>query len=185
MGMPQYPSILMMTTEALYQDFSSRLRSFIRARVPDTAAADDLLQEVFLRIHQKKDTLRQEPRLVSWLYQITRNVIVDYYRQQKPQAPLPDVAADPAPEHTTHDFARCLGRMVTQLPPAYAEALQQTELGSLSQKAYAAALGISYSGAKSRVQRAKEKLKDMFISCCALETDAYGNVIAAKASCDC
>jgi RNA polymerase sigma-70 factor (ECF subfamily) len=63
------------------------------------------------------------------------------------------------------------------LPPEYCEALCLTELGNLSQKEYAEKIGISYSGAKSRVQRARKMLKDLLMKCCHYEFDKYGTVI--------
>ena len=68
-------------------------------------------------------------------------------------------------------------KMIDDLPVEYCEALCLTELGGMSQKEYAEEAGISYSGAKARVQRAKKKLKDNLMKCCHYQFDRYGTVV--------
>ena len=74
------------TTELIWKAFSERLRKFIRVRVADEADAEDLLQEVFIRIHTRIDTLKDDTRLTAWVYQIARNLIIDYYRSRRESA---------------------------------------------------------------------------------------------------
>ncbi len=73
-----------MTTENIWETFHSGLRNFILQRVPDEQSADDVLQETFLKIHTRIATLRDEDKLQSWMYQIARHAIADYYRQTVP-----------------------------------------------------------------------------------------------------
>ena len=73
-----------MTTERVWEAFHTPLLQFIRRRVSDEPTAEDVLQEVFLSIHQHMDTLRDVKKLESWLYQITRNAIIDSYREHRP-----------------------------------------------------------------------------------------------------
>jgi len=70
----------MNTTENIWLNLSANLKSFILSKVSDKAAADDILQEVFVKIHLKINTLKDDSKLNPWLYQITRNLIADYYR---------------------------------------------------------------------------------------------------------
>jgi RNA polymerase sigma-70 factor (ECF subfamily) len=58
------------------------LRAFFRKRVREIEVIDDLLQDVFLRIHTHADTLREGEKLESWIYQIARHRLTDYYRRQ-------------------------------------------------------------------------------------------------------
>src|SRR5688572_29274524 len=67
-------------TQQIWSEFADRLRAFITRRVGSAADAEDILQDVFLRIHRHADSLQRRERLVSWLFQITRNAIADYYR---------------------------------------------------------------------------------------------------------
>src|SRR5713101_19591 len=72
-----------MTTEHVWEIFHAPLQQFIRRRVSDDATAEDLLQDVFLNIHQHVETLKDAKKLESWIYQITRNAIIDYYRSTR------------------------------------------------------------------------------------------------------
>ena len=79
-----------------------------------------------------------------------------------------------------------LSRISNEMAAEDCEALCLTELGGMSQKDYAKKTGISYSGAKSRVQRAKLKLKDLLMKCCHYQFDKYGTVIGIyPAGCCC
>ena len=73
------------TTERIWKEHADQLRG-----IPDSSVVDDLVQEVFLKVQSKVDTLQDETRLQGWLYQITRNVIVDHFRGRKPEEELPD-----------------------------------------------------------------------------------------------
>jgi RNA polymerase sigma-70 factor (ECF subfamily) len=157
-----------MTTEKIWKDFNQQLLGFIKSKVSDTLIAEDILQEVFIKIHLKASTLSNSNKLTSWLYQITRNTIIDYYRKNQPDF------SDEFPQHLTDteekkeqsDFSQCLQPFIKRLPLKYKEAILKTELGSLSQKDYAKELNLSYSATKSRVQRAKKMLHESFLDCC-------------------
>lgn len=172
------------TNAAVWAGFHQELHRFVLRRVRDPDVAQDLLQEFFIKIHLHLDTKTQAERLAAWVHQIARNTVLDYFRQPRlatapatDPEPLPAVLAEPlAPV----DFTACLQLFVNRLPAGYRQALQLTELGTLSQKDYAAPLGISYSGAKSRVQRARRQLREPFTACCRIEADAYGNILAAQ-----
>jgi RNA polymerase sigma-70 factor, ECF subfamily len=166
--------------QALWDRYCCRLLAFIRRRVADEHDAEDLRQEAFIRIHQGLCCLREWSRLEAWIYQVTRNLIVDYYRRRRPSAEIPEEL--PAEEMTMEEdpavrLAGSLKEMIEELPDRYRQALLMTEYQGLSQKALAENLGISLSGAKSRVQRARAMLRDMFLACCHFELDRRGRII--------
>lgn len=173
------------TVESVYQDFHAKLRSFTLQRVSDREVADDILQDVYLKIHSHIQDLRDTDRLESWIYQIARNAITDYYRRTRPQDQLPDSLPTPTEEEpdTASEVAASIRDMLRCLPPKYRQALELTDLQGLSQTQLAARLHISVSGAKSRVQRAREKLKEALLDCCHFEFDRYGRVIDYHANC--
>jgi RNA polymerase sigma-70 factor (ECF subfamily) len=175
--------------EYLWKDFESRLRSFIYSKIPDKAIAEDILQEVFIKIHLKIDTLKDESKLQPWLYQITRNLITDYYRKNKPVyqqlVPAVDPEAEESDDRVMNKAVQDMIDMMKDLPEEYCEALCMTELEGLNQKDYAEKAGISYSSAKSRVQRARKLLKDMLMRCCHYEFDKYGTVLRISKNCCC
>jgi RNA polymerase sigma-70 factor (ECF subfamily) len=75
---------------------------------------------------------------------------------------------------------------IKELPEKDQDLLNKTVFGSLSQKEYAANLNLGYSAVKSRSQRAKEKLKNLFVQCCHIRTDGYGNILDVdEKNCDC
>jgi len=167
-------------SEQLWETFSSPLHQFILRRVRDPHSAEDILQDVFLKIHTHIDTLRTQERLTSWIYQITRNAITDYYRAQRPTVELAE--ALPAVDEMVDDdvmreLSPCVAAMVEGLPEAYREALRLTSSQGLSQKQLSERLGISFSGAKSRVQRARAKIKEQLLDCCHFQFDHAGRII--------
>ncbi|HEU5377603.1 MAG TPA: RNA polymerase sigma factor SigZ [Ktedonobacteraceae bacterium] len=177
-------------TEHAWYALHEPLRAFFRKRVRSEEAVEDLLQDVFLRIHTHADTLREEDRLESWIYQIARHRVTDYYRRQKPVVSLEEVDQDTLLEEMPEEdvqaeLAPSVAAMVNALPEPYREALYLTEYQGLSQRDLAARLGISFSGAKSRVQRAREKLKQLLLDCCHFEFDRLGRVIDYQPRCAC
>jgi RNA polymerase sigma-70 factor, ECF subfamily len=175
-------------TEVVWERFSARLLAFIRRRVEDLPTAEDLLQEVFVRIHTRMNTLEDGSRLEAWVYQIARHAILDHYRRRRETVPVPDEivdASEPVEPDPAEALAASLREMVEALPEPYREALLLTEFGGLSQAELAKRLGISFSGAKSRVQRARQKIKDDLLVCCHFELDRRGRVIDFWEHCCC
>jgi RNA polymerase sigma-70 factor (ECF subfamily) len=174
------------TTEQLWETFNIPLKQFIRKRVMDEQNADDILQDVFLKIHTRIDTLKDEQKLQSWMYQIARNAVLDHYRERSMTYELPDTPAD---EEAIYDddviqtLIPCIQAMIEDLPPVYRESLILTEYEGMTQKELGEKLGISFSGAKSRVQRAREKLKKMLLDCCHFEFDRRGGIIDYQPIC--
>ena len=177
-----------MTTEKIWEEFQPRLKQFILKRIPDEQNAEDILQDVFLKIHARIDTIRDEEKLQSWMYQIARNTIADYYREHKATVELPEALELPeepiVDDDVVKDLIPSVKAMVNGLPDEYREALILTEYEGLTQRELAERLGLSFSGAKSRVQRAREKLKTMLLDCCHFEFDRLGKVIDYRPKCD-
>ena len=175
--------------EELWLKLGNKLKAFILSKVHDDSTADDILQEVFLKIHTKIDTVKDDTKIQSWIYQLTRNLIIDHFRSiQKERPILPNLFEKE--EDTDDEFMvetlQDLAKMMNDLPAEYCDALCSTELGGMIQKAYAEKIGISYSGAKARVQRGKKMLKDMLMKCCHYQFDKYGTVIGIyPANCCC
>ena len=177
------------TTEKIWEEFHPRLSQFIFKRVPDEQNAEDILQEVFLKIHARIDSLHDEEKLQSWMYSIARNTIADYYREHKATIELPEGLELPeeavVEDDAVKDLIPSVRAMVNSLPDEYREALILTEYEGLTQRELAERLGLSFSGAKSRVQRAREKLKVMLLDCCHFEFDRLGKVIDYQPRCGC
>jgi RNA polymerase sigma-70 factor (ECF subfamily) len=176
------------TLEPIWEQFHTRLLKFIRSRVEDDATAEDILQEIFLRIHTRMDTLTDSNRLESWVFQITRHAIIDHYRRRRDLEEITETvpAEDEYVEPDAADIlASSMRAMVEELPEPYRQALVLTEYEGLTQAELAERLGISLSGAKSRVQRARQRIKDGLLTCCLFEFDRFGRVFDYWEHCCC
>ena len=188
------------TAGELWRALSEQLLAFIRSRVRSNADADDLLQDVFLQVVEKFDSVRQVDRIQSWVFQIARNAVVDSYRRQaaRMHESVEDVAEFKGIDGDDCNLNAALGKwlasMIPSLPQKLQDAVRMYELEGRSQLEIAKQLGISLSGAKSRVQRARRELAKFLRSSCQVELDRRGNVIACapktrdgceQASCEC
>jgi RNA polymerase sigma-70 factor (ECF subfamily) len=132
--------------------------------------------------------LKKENRVHSWIFQITRNTIIDYFRSKKNNHILtndfPELEED-NPNESFNIILEDMIRNLDKLPPEYCDALCKTEFRGVSQKQYANEIGISYSGLKSRVQRARKILKDNLLQCCHFYFDKYNTIIDYEKRCCC
>jgi RNA polymerase sigma-70 factor, ECF subfamily len=167
------------TLEHIWHEFADRLRKFIRSRVSDPDTAEDILQDVFVKIQSRLGQLNDPAALQSWIYLIARNAIIDHYRTRKPTVEVPEsLAVEPETGNgEVEELKAAFRRMIFSLPEPYRDALVLTEFDGLTQQQLADRLGISLSGAKSRVQRGREQLKQMLHECCTFEFDRRGKVI--------
>ena len=175
----------------IWHQFNKELLKFIFSKVKNEDISKDILQEVFIKIHLNLDSLRQKDKLTSWVYNITRNAINDYFRNLKNQKSenidienLEDVLSDNSFENnklldevTKSDIHQCLTPFIKELNEEYQYAIKSTIIDGISQKDFAKEIGISYSGAKSRVQRAKTGLFNKFVNCCKVHLDSRGNIM--------
>lgn len=167
--------------EELWAEFGDPLKRFIAKRVGSEHDAEDLLQEVFLRAHVAVHGVRDPDRVRPWLYRIATNAVADHHRQRRPvAAPIEadELAEDPPdPDNANGEVLPCVGLLIDGLPDGYRRALVLADLEDRPQKDVAAELGLSLPGAKSRVQRARRKLRATLTSCCDFDVDHFGNIL--------
>jgi RNA polymerase sigma-70 factor (ECF subfamily) len=175
--------------EAVWQDFHARLLGFIARRVGDRDSAEDILQDVMLRIHRHAGELERSSAVGAWVHQIARNAIADHYRRASVRRERPSgidldrqeaLGREGAPEELRSELAACVAPLLERLPPLHREALALTELGGLTQASAAAQLGLSASGMKSRVQRGRAQLMELLAACCEIELDRRGGVTSYR-----
>jgi RNA polymerase sigma-70 factor (ECF subfamily) len=168
----------------LWNDFAPPLRAFLARRVPAGIDADDLLQEVFVRVIRHLNTLRATERPEAWLFQIARNALRDALRARQRrdgrtdalEIDVPDESDTAAVHAAEAELAPCLTSMIGRLPEPYRSAIEITSLRGLTQAEAAREAGISLSGMKSRVQRGRDHLRLMLVRCCEIEVDVRGGV---------
>jgi len=186
--------------EALWRDLQARLGAFVARRIGDPHAAEDVAQDVLLRLHRNLGQLRVEDRLDAFAYRIARNAIIDHYRSSSSAKELPAAdddliaridAVDAGPDSDEaagrRALACCLEPLVRQLPDPYREALELTDLGELSQVQAAQVAGLSVPGMKARVQRARSQLHALLTRCCDVALDDGRRIaeVQRRGGCDC
>jgi len=160
-----------------------RLRAFVASRVDDPEEAADIAQDVIVR-SIASGALERVDNLHAWLYRSARNAIIDHYRTKRPLEPIleqdrwpdPDTSAN-EPNEATRELAYCLAPLLRELPSNARDALTRVDVDGQTHQQAADELGISVSGMKARVQRARRQLKDLLSSCCRVEVDRAGAVV--------
>lgn len=179
-------------TAGVWRACSGRVRAYLRRRLRSAADADDVLQEVFLRVHRHACRLEGEVCSSGWLFAVARSALVDFLRRRRPALAAAmdgEVGAEEAgsedelAEHT--EIAAGLRALVASLPEGYARAVTLVDLDGLTFAEAAVQLGLSLSGAKSRVQRGRRLVREALLRCCHFVVDRYGTILEAQAACCC
>jgi RNA polymerase sigma-70 factor (ECF subfamily) len=185
-----------------WQELHANLHAFVGRRVRNQADVDDLVQRVLLQILTGLRSLRDVDRLHAWVYRVARNLIVDYYRsptvrRERTSGDTIDLAAtnesaefvprEDDERAALRELATCLLPMMRQLPPTSQDALKMADLEGMTQVEAARQAGVSVSGMKSRVQRARQQLRTIVEECCRVELDRRGSIasFAPRSSCRC
>lgn len=166
--------------ENIWIDLNGELFKFIYSRVNDQHATKDILQEVFVKIQLNINQLKNTSKLTSWVYQITRNTIIDYYRKSKKGTESIENLDFPEQEDTNLDYLKlsdCINQKIGALSEKHKQAIVLTAFKDYSQKELAERLKISYSGTKSRIQKARDILKEDLLNCPRVEIDTSGKLI--------
>ncbi|HZY79526.1 MAG TPA: sigma-70 family RNA polymerase sigma factor [Cyclobacteriaceae bacterium] len=160
--------------------FQNELLGYVLKRVKDKSLAQDIVHDVFLKVQARSGQLRENDKMVGWIYQVAKNTIVDHFRFTSRMVNANDVDWEEEKENLNECVERCITGKLQTLPEKYKEALELSDLQGLSQLELAKRLNISYSGAKSRVQRARRMLKERMEKDYHVKLDGYGNVIRCK-----
>jgi RNA polymerase sigma-70 factor (ECF subfamily) len=189
-----------MEFQQLWQQYKDPLQQLLRSRVKNPADVDDLLQEVLIKAYHHLHTIREPEKVLSWLFQIARNTVIDYYRKSRVETSRQEIfqnamltKSEEAPsfqggvsltdkqseqyEQIRQELTSCILPLLHQLPEKYREAIEIVDLQNTSQKELANKLGLSHSAVKSRVQRGRRMLQDKFHQCCYYNLDVRGNLI--------
>jgi len=168
-----------MEFEKIWLDYRAGLRAFLLNRMSNRDDVDDLLQNIMVKIYEKRHSVKSESSVKSWLFQVANNTLIDHYRSRQREKGLcsSDLWYEEAQADSASDLANCVRPFILALPSNSAKLLTDIDIEGQSQKEYAAQLGLSYSTLKSRVQKAREQLRSLFEDCCYLSLDVKGNVI--------
>lgn len=162
----------------LWTEHKDALYRFILKRTRDEDHAKDILQEVLMKVYGFCMNKSGVGNVRSWLFQIAHNCIIDHIRKHgKTSNNVPDVVADEE-SHVYQEAEEFLLPIIGFLPEAYAVPLRMSDIEGIKQAEIAQRLGLNLSATKSRIQRARQMLKEEFITCCHLETDRQGNLVS-------
>ncbi|MFT5641641.1 MAG: RNA polymerase sigma-70 factor (ECF subfamily) [Cyclobacteriaceae bacterium] len=164
----------------IWIDLNEELFKFIQGKVKDEQTSKDIHQEVFLKVQANIHQLEHTSKLTSWIYQITRNTVTDYFRKAKPKMVSIDTLDFPETDSDNFEYAQltnCINQKLEDLSAQHKEAIVLTSFKDYSQKELAEHLKISYSGTKSRVQKAREILKEKILDCPNVQADSTGKLL--------
>lgn len=183
-----------MDTQVLRDTYSKPLRGYIASRI-EWPAVDDILQQVFLKVHQKIDWVKNKQALKAWLYRITQHTLIDRYRKEYgwKSGEMSDLFRDWLEEDThsinkqkiVKNISSCLLPMIEDLDEQSKKVMERYLNPEISQKMIADELWLSVSNVKVIIHRAKWKLKNMYEKCCHQHKDAQGNIIDTWCSSNC
>lgn len=169
----------------IWSEHKQVLRNYIKKRVYDEALTDDILQEVIIKLYNSCSSAAGVKNLRAWLFTIAHNTIIDHFRKNKQSYQYLPGIADQSEAESFHEAATLVIPLLSFLPEEYAEPLKLSDIDGLKQNDIASRLGLSLTATKSRIQRARQMLKNKFLICCELEVNKDGGLISAspKQSC--
>ncbi len=175
--------------EKLWVKVHGQLFGYISKHVKIQDDIDDIIQDTFVKVKTNINKLINPAKVESWIFQIARNTMNDYFRKQKKSfnneqnsdeliiEPNAFVDQDINVQIQTKEFSEYAGFVVNELPEKYRKAVYMADIQGLSMKELAEELNISVSGAKSRVQRGRKLIREIILKCCDVNTDKYGNIV--------
>lgn len=174
--------------ERIWTEYRQDLLRFLVARTRDPELAQELVQETLVKAYEVRSSLQDVTKLKGWLFSIARNKLADTYRGRPAHESFDEAVHDRGKEADVVEdtyISQCLLSLADQLPPKYKEAVIMADLQGYKQKAVAAHLELSLTGAKSRIQRGRAMLKDKLFACCPLRFNNAGVPIGCKAASGC
>ena len=151
----------------------ARFLAFLERRTGSREAAEDLLQDAFVRGLERGHTIRDEESAVAWFYRVLRNALTDHYRRHGVERrALERIAQEPEyadPELDAELMAaacECIGGLLGALKPEYAAAVEAVDLGGATVREYADQAGISSNNASVRLHRAHQALRRLVSESC-------------------
>ena len=164
------------------QEFYEFLKAYIIKKTNDINLAEDIVQEVMLKLVESHKKNIEVNNIKAWLFQVTRNTIADYYNDYYNKNKIEFNFNEDWKEHSisSENISTILESdfiipMIGLLPEKYAKPLHLSDIENIPQKEIALQLNLGLSATKMRIQRGREKLKTLFIECCDIQYDKSGN----------
>lgn len=172
----------------LWEDYQKAVYHYLLKRTKDKNEAEDLTQEVLLKIHQSCCSDTEIKNQKSWTFQIAHNTLIDYYKNQSSTKKLEELPFENEEINTDEiqKLAEYTASLIECLPEKYAIPLKMADIDNIKQEEIAQKLNLGLSATKSRIQRARVKLKEQILECFQVNLDAHGNPteIQLKSTCN-
>ncbi|WP_010133996.1 sigma-70 family RNA polymerase sigma factor [Ochrovirga pacifica] len=165
-----------MSTQLIWDQYATDLKKFIFSKTQNASVTEDLLQDVFLKIHLKKTQLKNQSALKSWLFSIAHHTVLDFFKTQKKELPTEVETSVTLPKENNHSPKDCLLPLIEKLPDTYKQVLLLATLQGCKQAEIAQKLNLSLAATKSRILRGKELLKQSYMDCCNYTLDENGHL---------
>lgn len=167
----------LMTTQRIWEMHHQDVKQFIMSKIKDEDIANDLLQETFIKIYTKKETLQNIGKLKSWMFTIARNTVLDYFKQSTKTREFFDTDSIVEERKIEHNASDCLHGIIKHLPEKYRDPLFLSDIRGMKQANIAQQLNLQLSTTKSRIQRARKQITQGFIECCDFKLNQKGYLV--------
>ncbi len=168
----------------IYDEYYRPVRRFILNTVRNEWVADDLVQETFIKINNNLETVRDASKLKSWIFRIAYNNCQDFFRSRGKSSSLDNEEIQEIPEETSSpavpatqkaleqfQMRQCVFGLVNHLPEPLRSVIILSDVDEFSQQEIADIIGITVANVKTRLHRARKKLKGLLEEHCVFEVD--------------
>jgi RNA polymerase sigma-70 factor (ECF subfamily) len=163
----------------IWEEYKYSLFGYIKKQVDDEDDAKDILHDVLLKSYQYCSNGKTVLYLKSWLYKITQNTIIDYHKKNNKNISLSlDIAKVEDEKSIIGEASDYIKTLLKLLPNDYAIPLYMSDIDGIDQKVIAERLGLTLPNTKSRIQRARVKLKERFLECCVVGFGESGEMVS-------
>ncbi|QHI36209.1 ECF RNA polymerase sigma factor SigM [Kordia antarctica] len=166
-----------MTTTEVWETYAEDVKRLIMSKVKDTQITDDLVQEVFIKVHTKLTTIKDERKVKSWLLSVSRNTVLDYFRKSDKEIPLEKEETIASDETYTHSEKDCLPGIIKNLPKKYRNPLLLSDIKGIKQAEIASQLNLPLATVKSQIQRGRKLIVQGYMDCCDYKLNDKGFLI--------
>lgn len=166
--------------DVIWEDLYEGLENFIRRKIQDDELAKDILHDVFIKVHQHIHTLKDPLKITSWVYQITRNIMIDHKRHQKNFNELTEdliLPLESTEDPIYHSLHHCLMAKIALLPLKYREIIILNSFKDYSQVQISLHLNLPYSSVKTRIQRGRHQLRKAILACSNVSKNEKGEFV--------
>ncbi len=169
----------------IFKEMHTELKRFTFSKIQNKADAEDILQEIYVKIYRNIDTVDNLENLKPWIYKVTNNTIIDYYRSKKLSTididKLQIAEIDELNQSFNEEISSCLHKFLVFLSNDDSEIIEMYHYKQMKHQEISKQLNISVASSKMRLSRARKRLQKLLLECCIVEKDKYGNIIDYQA----